>query len=258
MGAQQLINSGVISVEDYRTLNGDLSLLDVDGTEETFEVELNDEEPTFLRGQPNLSREMASASIVHNPDGSIQRTTMPQSRLAKEQCASIDQLDSHLNRPWEDSMPHDGERHVAQELRGINMGSTFEMPEWKQNSVGENLSHGITSSADKPSKYSALMFDEVDERTINMDVLFGLLKELLNSSRDFKLILTTFPVEIFYTKKPAVDYLDAALLCLMYIHLTRSEGDILLFLTRQEEIDTACEVLNQRIKSLQERALAPE
>lgn len=89
---------------------------------------------------------------------------------------------------------------------------------------------------------------------------------ILRKRKDFKLIVTsatldaekfssyffncqifripgrTFPVEIMYTKSPESDYMDAALITVMQIHLTEPEGDILLFLTGQEEIDTACQV----------------
>src|SRR5947208_8629549 len=60
----------------------------------------------------------------------------------------------------------------------------------------------------------------------------------------------TFPVEILYTKEPETDYLDAALITVMQIHLSEPPGDILLFLTGQEEIDTSCEILFERMKSL--------
>ena len=46
---------------------------------------------------------------------------------------------------------------------------------------------------------------------------------------------------------PEADYMDAALITVMQIHLTEPEGDILLFLTGQEEIDTAAEVSLTRI-----------
>lgn len=406
--ARQLINSGVLSIEDYPTFDEDNGgLMNFEATEEDFEVELNEDEPVFLRGQTQESRELSPVKIVKNPDGSLQRAAMTQSNLAKERREMrqtqanqlIDSIPKDLNRPWEDPMPDAGERHFAQELRGINMGSSFEMPEWKQKSIGKNLSYGIVSNktiieqreslpvfklkrqlmkaiaenqvlvvigetgsgkttqmtqymaemgmtskgiigctqprrvaassvakrvaeefgcelgqevgysmrfedctspetvikymtegmllreylADNTlSKYSALMLDEAHERTINTDVLFGLLKALVKKRRDLKIIVTsatldaekfsryffdcpiftipgrTFPVEILYTKEPELDYLDAALLCVMQIHLSEPEGDILLFLTGQEEIDTACEVLYQRIKALQERALAPE
>lgn len=46
------------------------------------------------------------------------------------------------------------------------------------------------------------------------------------------------------------DYLDAALTTVMQIHLSEPMGDILLFLTGQEEIDTSCEILYERMKAL--------
>lgn len=60
----------------------------------------------------------------------------------------------------------------------------------------------------------------------------------------------TFPVEILYTREPETDYLDASLITVMQIHLNEPPGDILLFLTGQEEIDTACEILYERMKSM--------
>ena len=48
----------------------------------------------------------------------------------------------------------------------------------------------------------------------------------------------TFPVDALYTKTPQDDYLDTALITVMQIHLSEPPGDILLFLTGQEEIDT--------------------
>jgi ATP-dependent RNA helicase DHX8/PRP22 len=41
----------------------------------------------------------------------------------------------------------------------------------------------------------------------------------------------TYPVEILYTKAPEADYMDAAMITVMQIHLSEPEGDILLFLT---------------------------
>mgnify|MGYP002385766582 CR=1 FL=1 len=59
-----------------------------------------------------------------------------------------------------------------------------------------------------------------------------------------------FPVDIFYTKAPEADYLDAAVVTTLQIHLTQPRGDILVFMTGQEEIETCTEILQQRTKAL--------
>lgn len=124
------------------------------------------------------------------------------------------------------------------------------------------------------NKYSVLILDEAHERTIHTDVLFALLKKLVIKRKDFKLIVTsatldaekfsnyfnncpvftipgrTFPVEILYTKESEDDYVDATLITIMQIHLSEPAGDILAFLTGQEEIESAVEILNRRMKSL--------
>ncbi len=57
-------------------------------------------------------------------------------------------------------------------------------------------------------------------------------------------------MDVLYIKEAERDYLDAALIAVMQIHLTDPPGDILVFLTGQEEIDTSCEILYERMKSL--------
>ena len=50
----------------------------------------------------------------------------------------------------------------------------------------------------------------------------------------------TYPVEIFYTPEPQRDYLDCAIRTVIQLHILEPEGDILVFLTGQAEIEQAC------------------
>jgi ATP-dependent RNA helicase DHX8/PRP22 len=59
-----------------------------------------------------------------------------------------------------------------------------------------------------------------------------------------------FPINILYTREPESDYLESSLITVMQIHLTEPPGDILLFLTCQEEIDASCQILFDRMKAL--------
>jgi len=47
-------------------------------------------------------------------------------------------------------------------------------------------------------------------------------------------------VEIFYTQEPEPDYVEAAIRTVLMIHRAEDPGDILLFLTGEEEIEDAC------------------
>lgn len=50
-----------------------------------------------------------------------------------------------------------------------------------------------------------------------------------------------YPVDIYYTKAPEADYIDACVVTILQIHVTQPLGDVLVFLTGQEEIE-ACQV----------------
>ena len=53
-----------------------------------------------------------------------------------------------------------------------------------------------------------------------------------------------------YTKAPEADYIDAVVVSVLQIHVTQPLGDILVFLTGQEEIETAQEALQERTRKL--------
>lgn len=51
----------------------------------------------------------------------------------------------------------------------------------------------------------------------------------------------THPVEVFYTAKPERNYVEAAVRTTLQIHQCEGPGDILVFLTGEQEIEQACE-----------------
>ncbi|XP_031124650.1 pre-mRNA-splicing factor ATP-dependent RNA helicase DEAH10-like [Ipomoea triloba] len=61
-----------------------------------------------------------------------------------------------------------------------------------------------------------------------------------------------FPVDIFYTHQPETDYIDAALITIFQIHLEEGPGDVLVFLTGQEEIESVERLVHDRLQHLPE------
>lgn len=59
-----------------------------------------------------------------------------------------------------------------------------------------------------------------------------------------------FPVDIHYLTSPAEDYVERAVQTVFDIHTQEAEGDILIFLTGREEIDTCISMIADRMPSL--------
>ncbi|CAN1259798.1 Pre-mRNA-splicing factor ATP-dependent RNA helicase DEAH1 [Linum perenne] len=125
------------------------------------------------------------------------------------------------------------------------------------------------------ASYSVMMLDEAHERTISTDILFGLMKDVARHRPDLRLLISSatldakkfsdffdsapiysfpgrrYPVQIYYTPTPEADYLDAAIVTALQIHCTEPlGGDILVFLSGQDEIELVEEELRCRIKGL--------
>lgn len=132
------------------------------------------------------------------------------------------------------------------------------------------------------STYSVLMVDEAHERTVSTEIILALLKDIIKERKDLKLIVASatinaskfsdyfdkapvfnipgrrYPVDVCYTKQPEANYIQAAVTTIFQIHIKQEcPGDILVFLTGQEEIETmneilkdACDKLGDLIKKL--------
>ncbi|XP_070103944.1 probable ATP-dependent RNA helicase DHX35 isoform X4 [Equus asinus] len=134
------------------------------------------------------------------------------------------------------------------------------------------------------TKYSAIMLDEAHERTLYTDIAIGLLKKIQKKRGDLRLIVAsatldaekfrdffnqndtsdptrdtcviltvegrTFPVDIFYLQSPVPDYIKSTVETVMKIHQTEGDGDVLAFLTGQEEVETVASMLIEQARAL--------
>ncbi|KAF0922889.1 hypothetical protein E2562_002137 [Oryza meyeriana var. granulata] len=114
------------------------------------------------------------------------------------------------------------------------------------------------------ASYSVVVVDEAHERTLSTDILFGLVKDIARFRSDLKLLISsaTLNANKFSDLRgahlpdpravaPEADYVDAAVVTVLQLHVTEpGGGDILLFLTGQEEIETVEEILRQRLRVL--------
>lgn len=52
-----------------------------------------------------------------------------------------------------------------------------------------------------------------------------------------------YPVQIMYTAEPQADYVDATIVTVLQLHQEQPPGDVLVFLTGQEEIGAVLKLL---------------
>ncbi|KAK5130815.1 hypothetical protein LTR08_001649 [Meristemomyces frigidus] len=109
-------------------------------------------------------------------------------------------------------------------------------------------------------KYNVIIVDEAHQHTVHTDLLLGILKDIIKSRQDLKIIIMSasldaellenfFPgaarlvvpskpygVCISYLPEPPVDLDDAIVDTILQIHLTHRSGDILVFVSSVDEI----------------------
>uniref|UniRef100_A0A914LDT8 RNA helicase n=1 Tax=Meloidogyne incognita TaxID=6306 RepID=A0A914LDT8_MELIC len=133
--------------------------------------------------------------------------------------------------------------------------------------------------------YSVVIIDEAHERSVNSDLVIGLLRKIIAIRDDLRIIVSSatieaelfrdffelnedyknsdkntaaiisvegrmFPVNVFYTKVGVPDYVQTTVDTILRLHREEPSGDILAFLTGQDEVEQACKLLEGSIKSL--------
>ncbi|XP_028113412.1 probable pre-mRNA-splicing factor ATP-dependent RNA helicase DEAH4 isoform X1 [Camellia sinensis] len=179
----------------------------------------------------------------------------------------------------------DSFRRVAQEL-GVRLGEEVGYAIRFEDRTSEKtcikyLTDGVLlrESLSNPelNQYSVIILDEAHERSLNTDILLGLMKRLIKMrASNLKVLITSatldgekvsrffsncpilnvpgklFPVEIFYNMERPKSYLESSLKTAIDIHVREPEGDVLIFMTGQDDIEKLVKKLEERVQSLEE------
>nr|CAB3489759.1 unnamed protein product [Digitaria exilis] len=155
-------------------------------------------------------------------------------------------------------------RRVAQEL-GVPLGDEVGYAIRFEDRTSERtcikyLTDGVLlrESLSNPDlkQYSVIILDEAHERSLNTDILLGLMKRLIKArASDLKVLITSatldglkvskffsgcpvlnipgtlFPVEKFYSMERPTNYIESSLRTAIDVHAKEPPGDVLIFMT---------------------------
>jgi ATP-dependent RNA helicase DHX8/PRP22 len=153
---KQLISSGAIDASEYPDLDEDFNnpMAHVE-VEEDIDVEVREDEPSFLQGQTKRTLDLSPVRIVKAPDGSLNRAALAGASLAKErrelrQQEANEEADSQardFSAPWLDPMSKDTDKIFAQDLRGNLQGQKpGAVSSWKEQTFNKAVSYGQVSN----------------------------------------------------------------------------------------------------------------
>jgi ATP-dependent helicase HrpA len=124
------------------------------------------------------------------------------------------------------------------------------------------------------NEYDTLIIDEAHERSLNIDLILGILKTLLRRRNDLKVVITSatidtekfsaafdnapvvrvegrmYPVETLYWPPDAesaeMGYVESAVAAVEKIRMREPSGDLLVFMPTEQDIREACDLLAAR------------
>ncbi|CAL1354901.1 unnamed protein product [Linum trigynum] len=176
-------------------------------------------------------------------------------------------------------------RRVAQEL-GVKLGEevgyairfedrTSDLTRIKYLTDGVLLRESLSDP--ELSHYSVIILDEAHERSLNTDILLGLVKRLTKlRASNLKVLITSatldgekvseffsespilnvpgklYPVEVVYSRERPISYTESCLKTALDIHRNEPEGDVLIFMTGQDDIEKLVSKLENKIRGLEE------